>query len=48
MAGRLEDEETQSMRCPQYPLRDEVLARLDESLHGVATDIELQVVRYAA
>ena len=34
--------------CPQYFLRDEVLARADEILRGVAAEIELEVVRYAA
>ena len=38
----------QCPRCPQYLLRDEVLARVDEILGGVDTQIELEVVRYAA
>jgi YgiT-type zinc finger domain-containing protein len=38
----------QCPRCPQYLLRDEVLERVDGILGGVDTDIELEVVRYAA
>lgn len=38
----------QCERCPQYLLRDEVLARVDEILRSVDTAIELEVVPYAA
>jgi YgiT-type zinc finger domain-containing protein len=38
----------QCARCPQYLLRDEVLARVAEILRGVDTAIELEVVPYPA
>jgi hypothetical protein len=38
----------QCARCPRYLLRDDVLARVDEILRGVDTEIELEVVRDAA
>ena len=38
----------QCARCPQYLLEDGVLARIDELLHRVNGDIELEIIRYAA
>lgn len=34
--------------CPQYHLEDSVLARVDEVLARVASEAELEIVRYAA
>ena len=38
----------QCVRCPQYLLEDEVLARVDEILRRSDGAVELEVVRYAA
>lgn len=38
----------QCRSCPQYLLEDSVLARVDEILARVASEAELEIVRYAA
>ena len=38
----------QCASCPQYLLEDSVLARVDEILAHVASEAELEVVRFAA
>ena len=38
----------QCINCPEYLLDDSVLSRVDEILASVASESDLEVIRYAA